>query len=112
MAVYLLHSDVILARGGTRGVNHYLGHAPDADTGLQNRVWEHVNGATNAAKICNEFRRRGATLQLVYIEPDADVQRERQLKNIGHFSERLCPICRLIEPVLDAIEGTNEWPTK
>jgi hypothetical protein len=108
MAVYLLHSDVSLTRGGTRGVNHYLGHAPDAGAGLQKRILEHVNGANNAAKICNEFRRRGATLELVYVEPDADVQRERQLKTIGHFSERLCPICRLIEPILDAIEGTNE----
>jgi hypothetical protein len=108
MAVYLLHSDVSLARGGTRGVNHYLGHAPDGGARLQNRILEHVNGAANAAKICNEFRRRGATLQLVYVEPDADIARERQLKNIGHFSERLCPICRLIEPLLRAIEGTNE----
>jgi hypothetical protein len=107
MAVYLLHSDVILVRGGTRGVNHYLGHAPNAGDGLVKRILEHVNGDPNAAKICNEFRRRGATLQLVYVEPEADKARERQLKNIGHFSERLCPICRLIEPVLNAIEGTN-----
>lgn len=107
MAVYLLHSTVSLARGGTRGVNHYLGHAGDGDNELAERVYTHRYGGSNAAKICDEFRRLGAELQLVYCEPGADHNRERQLKREGHFAQRLCPICRLIEPVLDAIEGAS-----
>jgi hypothetical protein len=87
--IYLLHATVPLHRSNGVVVQHYLGQCMDER--LLERLKEHQTGRSRVS-IVREFKKHGATLQLVAMWPGGTRDDERRLKNERHYKDR-CTVC-------------------
>jgi hypothetical protein len=98
--IYLYHFRHRLGGNGSHGAAHYCGFVIGTDpAAILERQERHRRGG--GARIMAAAYAQGCEPVLVAVKIGSRHE-ERRLKRMGHFAERLCPICRKQEATATA----------